>query len=333
MMKRLFPKTGARTALPRWRVRPVAALARIAACTGLAFGLGAAPVLAGPAVAGAVQLPADHHGGGGPGEGWAGIGGPSGGWLDHHHDHRGQRLVAGVVSNPSASGFTLTTRQGVALTVSTSDATYVEPGMPTAAATGVVAGDVVWVLGTEPQSGTVDASVVYLPLARYTGTIGQVGSGTFQLTVNVPSLTGTSSTMGGDSARAFAVKAGYEGHHGRGGPGEGWGNGGTANLTGTSTTITVNFASDVVHEPGVTNPAPATGDRARVLGTQDGTGTVTALAVFILPPGDHGDGGSSGASGNGNGNGSGNGHGDGHGSGHHGRGHHGSGYGHTGRGD
>lgn len=244
------------------RVKEVAS--HLALSAGLALGLVAAPIVAGAGAAVASPIAAHHdaHGGGkGSGHGIGNWGVPPGGsWWGHaHHADHHLRLVVGTVSNPGSTGFTLTTERGKALTIDVTASTkYIEPGVTGADASDVLAGDRVWVAGSEPQEGTLDALGVFIPLVRYAGAVSSTNlPGSFTISVPGRPLTGTSST-----------------------------------LTATATTVTVNLSNTtVISEPHVASPTVQVGDHVRVAGQQDGALTVNAIRVWVAPPeGHHGHG-------------------------------------------
>ena len=214
-----------------------------------------------------------------------------------------QASAFGTVQAVGTSAITLSpgrstlTSTSITIVADVSSSTvYKDPGVSNPSLGDVMVGDVVLVRGT--QTGlvggtlTIDASLVFIPLVRHVGIVGNLGPNGF-------TLTSTSSTM--------SV---------------------TVDVTSTTRYIV----------PGVSSPSLsnlANGDRAKVIGDQEGAGTVSALLVRVLGVdhfrghqdghgGDHSFGGSNGsssASGNGGHRGGDHNHGDGQDGGpaHHGR--------------
>jgi hypothetical protein len=273
---------------------------RLAVCLGLA----AALPLASSGVASAA--PKGGHGAHGAPSGQAGSSGQS-----------RRHAFTGTVSSPTTSGgFTLLSAKGVTLTVEVSSATvYREPGARSGAQPEVLAGDKVRVVGTEPTPGTLDATLVLVPLVRAAGTVASVGTGSFVLTLTASTLTVnvTSATvyreptvhqasfanvLAGEKVAVTGTQAGtgtidattvmvrLEVRAGR-----------VASLTAGGFTLTtakgvsviVNVSSSAKFKgPKGTSPSVSVGDQVRVIGTDGGPGTLNAVSVMVNASAGHG---------------------------------------------
>jgi hypothetical protein len=150
---------------------------------------------------------------------------------------------------PSAAGFDITTGDpSVTVTVNlSSNPTYREPGFSTPSVTNIMAGDRVSVSGTQDGTNTVTATYVDLPRAMDFGTVATAPA-------SATATTFTITTTGRTSATVIVT------------------------VTGTTT----------YRDPGVSSPTLAdvvATANVLVIGTQEGTGAVTATSVFILPAG------------------------------------------------
>ena len=157
--------------------------------------------------------------------------------------------VAIAPATSTATSFTITTGDpSVTVTVNlSSNPTYREPGFSTPSVTNIMAGDRVSVSGTQDGTNTVTATYVDLPRAMDFGTVATAPA-------SATATTFTITTTGRTSATVIVT------------------------VTGTTT----------YRDPGVSSPTLAdvvATANVLVIGTQEGTGAVTATSVFILPAG------------------------------------------------
>jgi hypothetical protein len=160
-------------------------------------------------------------------------------------------LEQGTVA--STTPFTITTADpgahaSATVTVNLSSTiTYREPGFSSPGLGNIMVGDRVWVSGTQDGTDMVNATSIILPPAMEFGTVATAPS----------SPTATSFTI------TTAAK--------------------------TSATITVNVSGTTTYrDPGVSSPTlvdVVASAHVIVVGTQDGTGSVNATSVFVLPAG------------------------------------------------
>jgi co-chaperonin GroES (HSP10) len=171
--------------------------------------------------------------------------------FGHSRQHHVVKVDGTVTSGGAGGNFVLTAKsstvkslEGTAVTVVVSSSTQYRE--PGVSSPSVAVGDFVVVKGTAGTSaGTLNATRVVIPAARVTGDVTSGGAG-----ANF-TLTSTVSTIYGPSGTAIMI---------------------------------VVSSSTKYHEPGVSSPSVAIGDRVVVSGMQGGTATVDALAVFIVPP-------------------------------------------------
>jgi hypothetical protein len=283
--------------------------ARLVLSLGLVASVATVMPAAGLASASASVVPAAPHqgpgGGGGGGTQGGGFGGGFGGGGPGGFRHL--VIVSGTVGSVGTTSFTLTrgtgpiapvpltgtaTTTGTALTVNVSQHTrFLVPGTTSPSFSDVVVGDKVTVTGRRGGAGTVNASLVVVPLELVTGVVGTVGTDSFTIPLRpvrpIWSLTSTATTL---TATATA-----------------W----TIDVSGKTT-----YHERGAHSSSLSLGSLASGDHVTVLGSQAGALTLNAITVLIEPP--RGTGGGSGGSGGGGGPGGGGGGGPG---GHHHHGH------------
>jgi endonuclease YncB( thermonuclease family) len=299
---------------------------------GLATGLAAALPLGSVGAAGAIPVPAGHHLGVAPG------------WGQGHS--RGERhvTVRGTAEGVTSAGFdvklarswampTPTTTTTTATSTVTSTATtmnvevttnthYIEPGQSSPGVSGVLSGDTVQVTGPTDATGTITASLVYVPLQADSGTVGPVAVDGFSITlapVRWEVLTATSTTIAvgvtsdtryfepgqnppgpsnvldGDTVRVTGVQAGTDAITALvvtvplandSGTVASLSSTGFSLTTAGGNAVTVNISSSTKYrERAVSAPTVQTGDTVQVTGTQAGAGTVNATLVVISTPG------------------------------------------------
>ena len=227
-----------------------------------------------------------------------------------------RHAFTGTVSSLTSGGFLLLTAKGATLTVEVSSATtYREPGLRRASQAGVMAGDKVRAVGTEPTPGTLDATLVLVPAVRAAGTVASVGTGSFVLTLTAGTLTvdvssatvyreptvrsaSFANVLAGEKVAVTGAQAGTGTIDAtrvmvrlavRAGRVASLTTGGFTLTTAKGVSITVNVSSSTKFKgPKGTTPTVSVGDQVRVIGTAGGPDTVNAVSVMVNASAGHG---------------------------------------------